>query len=115
MSYNESLVNRIREALLELPEKIEEKKMFQGLTFMVDDKMCIGVRDDEIMFRIDPEIFDSVIDRLGCRPMIHGNRTMKGFVFVSEEGYNRKEDFDFWVQLALEFNNKTKTSGKENN
>lgn len=113
MGYNENLVNRVRETLVDLPKKIEEKKMFQGLTFMVDGKMCIGVRDNEIVCRIDPEIYESVLERMGCRPMIHGKRTMKGYVFVNEEGYKRKEDFDFWIELCLEFNKKAKASKKK--
>ncbi|MCG8389585.1 MAG: TfoX/Sxy family protein [Cytophagales bacterium] len=112
MSYNESLVNRVREELVDLPKKIEEKKMFQGLTFMVDDKMCIGVRDNEMVCRIAPEIYESALGRTGCRAMIHGKRTMKGYVFVNEEGYGRKEDFDYWIGLCLEFNDKAKASRK---
>ncbi len=113
MSYNENLVNKVREALVGFPKKIEEKKMFQGLTFMVDEKMCIGIRDDEIMCRIDPEIYESVLEKIGCRPMIHGKRTIKGYVFVSEEGYRRKEDFDFWIKCCLAFNKKVKASKKK--
>ncbi len=39
MPYNEKLAGRIREALQHLP-KVEEKKMFRGVTFMVNDK-CV--------------------------------------------------------------------------
>ncbi len=113
MAYNEQLVNRVREALVEIPD-VEEKTMFQGVTFMVDAKMCIGVRDDEMMCRIDPEVYESVLDRPGCRPMVHGKRTIKGYVFVDETGYRSKEDFDFWIALALEFNKKAKASKKRN-
>ena len=48
--------------------------------------------------------------------MIHGKRTMKGFVFVSEEVLDKKEDLDYWVNLALEYNKiapKTKKSKKK--
>lgn len=109
MAYSEKLVDRVRESLQHLPN-VEEKKMFQGLTFMVDDKMCIGIRDEEIMCRIDPEVYESALERIGCRPMIHGKRVMKGYVFVSDEGYRRKEDFDFWIGLALDFNKRAKRS-----
>ena len=102
-----AIEQQIREYLVGFPNlKIEEKKMFQGLTFMVEGKMCIGVRDNEIMCRIDPEIFESVVEIIACRPMIHGKRTMKGYVFVSEEGYKRKEDFEYWMNLCLDFNKK---------
>lgn len=60
MAYNEKLANRIREALVEHPG-VEEKKMFQGMCFMVNGKMCIGVRDNEIMCRIDPEKYEFVL------------------------------------------------------
>ena len=112
MAYNESLANRIREELLELSVKVEEKEMFQGLTFMVNDKMCIGVRDNEIMCRIDPNIYNSIIERIECRPMIHGKRTIKGYVFVHEEGLSKKEDLRYWVELCLEYNKKAKKSKK---
>ena len=49
MAYNEILANRIREQLVDLPH-IEEKEMMGGLTFMVNDKMCIGIIKDEMMW-----------------------------------------------------------------
>ena len=39
MAYDINLVNRIREYLLKFPKlKVEEKEMFRGLTFMVNEK-----------------------------------------------------------------------------
>jgi len=112
MAYNEQLADKVREALSHL-RKVEEKKMFRGITFMVNGKMCVSVGDTELMCRIAPEVYEEAIERNGCRPMIHGKRVMKGFVFVSEEGYARKKDFDYWIGLALEFNKKAKASAKK--
>jgi len=112
MAYNEPLTNRIREALAHLP-KVEEKKMFRGVTFMVNGKMCISVGNDEIMCRIDPDIVEAVLEKSGCRPMIHGGRTMKGFVFVNEESIRSKKEFNYWIDLALDFNKKAKISAKK--
>jgi len=52
MAYNEKLADRVREALAHLPE-VEEKKMFRGVTFMVNGKMCVSVSGDEMMCRFD--------------------------------------------------------------
>ncbi len=112
MAYSEKLVDRVREALQHLPN-VEEKKMFQGLTFMVDGKMCIGIRNEEIMCRLDPEVYESVLERIGCRQMIHGKRIIKGYVFISDEGYSRQEDFDYWIELALDYNKRAKPSKKK--
>jgi TfoX/Sxy family transcriptional regulator of competence genes len=109
---NEKLTQRVREALVEVP-KVKEKKMFRGITFMVNGKMCMSVGDEEIMCRIDPEIFDEALERNGARPMIHGERVMKGFVFVHQSAIARKKEFDYWVNLSLSFNKKAKASKKK--
>jgi TfoX/Sxy family transcriptional regulator of competence genes len=112
MAYNEQLTNRIREALAHLP-KVEEKKMFRGVTFMVNGKMCVSAGNDEMMCRIDPEVFETALEKNGCRPMVHGGRTMKGFVFVNEGSVRNKKDFDYWINLAIDFNKKAKASPKK--
>ena len=103
MAYNEKLTNRVREALAGAPN-LEEKKMFRGVTFMVNGKMCVSVGDDELMCRFDPSLQDTLVKKDGCREMIQGGRTMKGFVFVSEEVLKTKKDLAFWLQLSLNFN-----------
>lgn len=109
---NEKLTQRVRDALSDVP-KVKEKKMFRGITFMVNGKMCISVGDEEIMYRIDPEIFDEALEKNGARPMIHGERTMRGFVFVHQSAIARKKDFDYWVKLSLDFNKNAKASKKK--
>ncbi|MTI21779.1 RNA methyltransferase, partial [Fulvivirga sp. RKSG066] len=46
MAYNESLADRIRRGLQELQITYEEKKMMGGLTFMLNNKMCVGIVGD---------------------------------------------------------------------
>jgi len=111
MAYSEALVDKVREALVHQTD-VEEKKMFQGLVFMVNGKMCVGVRNDEIMFRIDPELALTALERVGARAMINNGRMMKGFVFVNEAGYERNEDFEFWIGQALKYNKYAKASKK---
>jgi TfoX/Sxy family transcriptional regulator of competence genes len=111
MPFNETLANRIREALAHLP-KVQEKFMFRGVCFMVNGKMCVCVGHDEMMCRIDPEKFDSLIERPGCRAMMRNGKALKGFVFVSEEGWKSKKDFTEWLNLCLEFNDRAKATKK---
>lgn len=114
MAYSEKMADRIREALAG-QKNIEEKKMFGGLCFMVNDKMCIGVNQDEIMCRVGPDVYDEAVERNGARPMDFTGKPMKGYVFVSEDGIKKKSDFDYWIKLCLEFNKKAKASKKKSN
>lgn len=112
MAYNEKLANRIRERLAELPV-IEEKEMMGGLTFMVNDKMCVGIIKDEMMCRIDPEFHDTAVEMSGCRTMDFTRRPMRGYVLIDDHGMRTQEEFEYWINLALEFNPKAKSSKKK--
>ncbi len=111
MAYNELLAGRIREALTHLTD-VEEKRMFRGITFMVNGKMCVSVGRDEMMCRIDPALHDSVVEQNGCREMIHGGKVMKGFVYVQEDELKTKKQLTYWIKLALDFNSRAKASKK---
>jgi TfoX/Sxy family transcriptional regulator of competence genes len=112
MAYNEKLANRIREKLSDVPNTIE-KEMMGGLTFMVNDKMCVGIIKDEMMCRIAPEMQEVALEKRGCRIMDFTGRPMKGYVMVDETGMKNSKEFDYWIQLCLEFNSKAKSSKKK--
>ena len=91
MAYNEKLADKEREIISATEENIEEKKMFVGLCFIVNDKMCVGVQQNNLMLRIAPEKFEEALEKEGCRPMEFGGRTMTGFVYVDESVLNTKK------------------------
>ncbi len=111
MAFDEKLNDRIREAIADLPN-VEEKHMFGGTCFMLNGKMCVGVVKDEIMCRIDPLIYEEVLEKEGCREMKFTGKPMKGYVFVNEDGLRTKKQFDYWISLCLEFNKKAKAAKK---
>jgi TfoX/Sxy family transcriptional regulator of competence genes len=112
MAFNEQLANKIRERLVELPN-VEEKQMMGGLTFMVNDKMCVGIIKDEMMCRIDPEFHEKAVEINGCRTMDFTHRPMLGYILVDESGMKTRKEFDFWINLALDFNKIAKSSKRK--
>src|ERR1700733_1902790 len=100
MAYNEKIADRIREALVHIP-KLEEKKMFRGVTFMVNDKMCISVGSDRIMCRFDPALHDEIVEKPGVQAVKMGGREYKGYVHVFEDYIKSKKELDFWIKLCL--------------
>jgi TfoX/Sxy family transcriptional regulator of competence genes len=114
MAYNEKLAERIRERLVDI-HRVKEKAMMGGLTFMVNDKMCIGIIKDEMMCRIDPELQESVLEKTGCRIMDFTGRPMKGYVMVDDSGMKSKKNFDYWIDLCLDFNKKQNPQKRKSN
>jgi len=113
MAYNEKLANMTRELISQTHKNVEEKAMFGGLCFMVNDKMCVGVNKGRLMVRFDPAKNDEVMEKEGARPMKFTNRTMKGFAFVDENVLTTKKKLEYWITLALKFNKDAKSSKKK--
>jgi TfoX/Sxy family transcriptional regulator of competence genes len=111
MAYDQKLAERIRARMAELPN-VEEKEMMGGLTFMLNDKMCVGIIKDEMMCRIDPALHESAVERRGCRTMDFTGRPMKGYVLIDETGMKSEKDFEYWINLCVDFNNRAKSSKK---
>ena len=113
MAYDEQLANRIRE-YFSSHKNVEEKKMFGGLAFMVNGKMCVGVMKDELMVRFDPDMYEKALARKGAHTMEFSGKPMKGFIFVEPIGTDTKKDLLYWIELALSYNPKAKASKKKN-
>lgn len=111
MAHNEALTQRVRAALSHLPD-VEEKRMFRGTAFMVDGKMCITTGHDGLMCRIDPDLYDSVIEQNAARPVEMNGRIYKGYVRIDEGGISNQKDFEYWINLSLDFNKRAKASKK---
>ncbi len=113
MAYDQFLAERISHFFNTKNTLFNEKKMFGGLCFMVNEKMCVGVLQNEVMARIDPEIYQEALTKSGCHEMNFTGRPMKGYVFLRDEAVDLDDDLHYWLQLALDFNPKAKASKKK--
>ena len=111
MAYNARLTERIRDALAAVPN-VEEKRMFRGVTFMVNGKMCVSAGDEKIMCRVDPALHAPLTLKKGCQTVIMHGREYKGYVYVHTDALKTKRQLDFWIKLALDFNDRAKASRK---
>lgn len=113
MAFDEKLANRVRDIITLTHSNIEEKKMFGGLCFMVNGKMCVGVETSRLMVRFDPEKTDSLMEKEGVRPMDFTSKVMKGYAFVDIDVLNKKANLAFWINLALDYNKVAKAAKKK--
>jgi TfoX/Sxy family transcriptional regulator of competence genes len=111
--YNEKLAERVREIISRTHKNTEEKKMFGGLCFMVNDKMCVGVEQERLMVRLDPGKYEDALEKAGCKPMEFTGKPMKGYVFVDIDELNTKKKLEYWLGLALEYNKIAKPAKKK--
>lgn len=113
MAYDEKLAERIRERFSTL-EHVEEKAMMGGLCFMYNNKMCVGIIHDELMCRIDPTLYEELLEKGDCKEMRFTGKPMKGYVLVEPSAMQNQKQFDYWIDLCLAFNPQAKASRKKN-
>lgn len=101
MAYDPILAERIR---AELARHVEftEKKMFGGLTFLVNGKMCCGVTGIDLVLRLSPEEAERALSKPHTRPMDFTGKPMKSMVYVSADGTRSQESLRRLVQAAVE-------------
>jgi len=112
MAYSEFLADRVRFSLKENNTAFEEKKMFGGLCFFVDDKMVCGAFKEELMVRIAPENESEYLSNYDCQRMDESG-SMKGFLMITPEGIDMDDDLDKWIKRCLDFNPRAKSSKKK--
>lgn len=116
MAYDVFLADRIRQQLKEKHVLFEELKMMGGLCFKVDNKMLCGIHFDKkfgdnlLMARIGEAVYEAGLEKPNCLPMDFTGRPMKGYIFVTPEGFDADDDLSYWLDVCLAFNPLAKAS-----
>lgn len=102
MAYNEKLAERIRKVLGKEPG-LTEKKIFGGLSFLLNRNMCAGVLEYNLVVGVGPEKYEECLKLPNAKPMDFTGRPMKGFIYVDSDGYKTDKSLLKWIQLGLDF------------
>lgn len=108
MGNNSKLADRIREKLT-IESPASEVKMFGGLAFMLNGSMVVSAgRNGDLLVRADPERSKELLAVEGARPAEMGAGRVMGnsWISVVEEAVETESSLDFWLGIALEYNEK---------
>jgi TfoX/Sxy family transcriptional regulator of competence genes len=100
--YNERLADKVR-FLIAGQKGWAEKKMFGGIAFMLNGKMCCGVIKDDLMVRVGPESNSKALALPNSRPMDFTGKPMKGFVYVDSKGWSKNSNLKMWIDMGVDF------------
>jgi hypothetical protein len=96
MAYDERLATRVRRVLGNRKE-FTERKMFGGLAFLHEGRMCCGIVGHDLMVRIPMDEFDAALRNRHVRPMDFTGKPLKGFVYVSPPGFATAASLRLWL------------------
>ena len=86
---------------------------------MVNDKMCCGTHidkksnEDLLFCRIGEGEYEKALENSHCVPMEFTGKPMRGYVYITEDGFNTKKKLGYWLQLCLQFNPLANSSKKK--
>ena len=116
MAYDDYLADRIRQQLNEKRTPFTELKMMGGLCFKVDNKILCGIHIDKkysdslLMARIGESVYLNELEKPECLPMDFTGRPMRGYIFVTPDGFDTDDELSYWLDLCLNFNPLAKAS-----
>lgn len=100
MPFDRGLADRVR-SILERRPGYSERKMFGGICFMIDGRMCCGVVKADLMIRLAPEAVVGALKRPHTRPMDFTGKPLKSMIYVDAEGTDSDETLHEWVESAI--------------
>jgi TfoX/Sxy family transcriptional regulator of competence genes len=91
MAYDEALAVRVRQALRQRTD-ITERKMFGGLSFLRDGRMCCGIVGNDLVVRVLDSEMPSNLPRAHVRPMDFTSKPLRGFVYVEPDAITTDDE-----------------------
>ena len=103
MAYDEVLAQRVREAVEGEPG-LSEKKMFGGLSFLVNGNMAVGASGQGgLLLRIAPNDADSLTSNPHARRFEMRGREMDGWLRVDAQALELDDELQRWVEIGLDY------------
>ena len=102
MPYSKLIEEKI-EKIVGRWKKIEKKKMFGGICYLLKGNMCFGIYKEYLIVRTGLEVAEKKLKERNVKPFDITGRPMKGWVMVGEKGWKRQEDLENWLDLGKEY------------
>lgn len=77
--------------------------MFGGVGWMLQGNLAVGVMGTELIVRVGPDAYEDALAQPHTREFDFTGRSMRGWVLVAPEGYERDDDFSRWVHAGRQF------------
>lgn len=97
----EILAERVRDVLKDRP--ISTKRMFGGITFLLNGNMLCCASKNGLMIRVGAAAEEAALTKPHAARCLGAGRPMAGFILVGPSGITRDADLNDWVHRALAY------------
>jgi TfoX N-terminal domain len=102
MAFDESLADRIRDALAR-KKGIDEKKMFDCICFFLNGNILVGVWKGSLIARLGPEECEDALLEPHVKAFDITGKPMKNWILVESQGVEDDGRVEAWIRRAVKF------------
>lgn len=106
------LITAVQDALAErlgARMDVQERQLFGCHAFMVNGKLCLAVKGDELLVRLPPQQHSATAETPGLREL-DPRGGMAGYFWVSPAAYATRAQWRHWIDAALAYNPQAKAT-----
>jgi TfoX/Sxy family transcriptional regulator of competence genes len=100
--YNTKLESMI-DAASQRWQKMEKKKMFGGVCYLIKGNMAFGIHKDFLIVRMDKEEAEQSLQQKNTKPFDIVGKPMRGWVMVQEAGWKPSAGLAKWLEKGKQF------------
>lgn len=103
MAFDEELADRIR-SLLGAEAAVTERRMFGGLSFLVDGNMAVAASGQGgILVRVDPDESERLVETTPAEEMVMRGRAMAGWLRLQAPDVASDDELRPWVERGVSY------------
>jgi len=99
MAYNAKLEEMI-DAAARRWRKVEKKKMFGGVCYLLGGKMAFGIYKDFLIVRMEKEQGAESLKNRNVVPFDITGKPMAGWIMVKEDGWKGRTALEKWIAIG---------------
>ena len=106
------LIAAVQDALaecLDAQADVQERPLFGSHAFMVDGKLCLAVKGDNLLVRLPPDQHEAIAETPGLREL-DPRGGMAGYFWVTPAAYATRAQWRHWIDAALAYNPSAKAT-----
>ena len=94
---------------LDTQADVQERPLFGSHAFMVNGKLCLAVKGDNLLVRLPPDQHEAIAETPGLREL-DPRGGMAGYFWVTPAAYATRAQWRHWIDAALAYNPSAKAT-----
>lgn len=100
--YNEELEDLLDHHLIDNEELIKKKEV-NGIGYLIDGNMCLGIYEDMLLVRIGESLASSLLEKNGIHPYLPDEGLYDDFVMIEKTIYSHSKALQKFIDQSISY------------